>query len=236
MTLFPHLELPKVSWVEASWAETIKSSSSTSTGGPMTPRARNTPWTVKSSYLLGAGRSAGKTRLIFHLPRYPLELHVVHTKVGDPNPVYNPKGLSVTGFFFELDGVSLVGLVCEPGLNCWLSGQHQHSSGSPHQRPLQYHGLRQPGVLRSCRVLGKLCLPVAPVAPWDCSHFSHYSWSTSWSPWPLLMALPEPPDTAPTRDHSPLRPVLNVSASSIKYVVMNHIWWLNQLYFSGWVD
>jgi len=36
--------------------------------------------------------------------KYPLELHVVHTKVGDPNPVYNPKGLSVTGFFFELDG------------------------------------------------------------------------------------------------------------------------------------
>jgi len=35
---------------------------------------------------------------------YPLELHVVHVKVGEADPVFTPKGLSVTGFFFEVDG------------------------------------------------------------------------------------------------------------------------------------
>lgn len=35
---------------------------------------------------------------------YPLELHVVHVKVGEPDPLNTPKGLSVTGFFFEVDG------------------------------------------------------------------------------------------------------------------------------------
>ena len=44
--------------------------------------------------------------LISHLTRYPLELHVVHVKVGEADPVYTPKGLSVTGFMFEVDGVS----------------------------------------------------------------------------------------------------------------------------------
>ena len=37
---------------------------------------------------------------------YPLELHVVHAKVGEVDFLDTPKGLSVTGFFFELDGVS----------------------------------------------------------------------------------------------------------------------------------
>jgi len=36
--------------------------------------------------------------------KYPLELHVVHVKVGEADPVYTPKGLSVTGFMFEVDG------------------------------------------------------------------------------------------------------------------------------------
>jgi len=35
---------------------------------------------------------------------YPLELHVVHVKVGEADPVFTPKGLSVTGFMFEVDG------------------------------------------------------------------------------------------------------------------------------------
>jgi len=35
---------------------------------------------------------------------YPLELHVVHVKVGEADPLNTPKGLSVTGFFFEVDG------------------------------------------------------------------------------------------------------------------------------------
>ena len=29
---------------------------------------------------------------------------MVHTKVGEADPVNTPKGLSVTGFFFQLDG------------------------------------------------------------------------------------------------------------------------------------
>jgi len=36
--------------------------------------------------------------------KYPLELHVVHVKVGEADPVFTPKGLSVTGFMFEVDG------------------------------------------------------------------------------------------------------------------------------------
>ena len=40
---------------------------------------------------------------------YPLELHVVHAKVGEVDYLDTPKGLSVTGFFFELDGVSVEG-------------------------------------------------------------------------------------------------------------------------------
>jgi len=36
--------------------------------------------------------------------KYPLELHVVHVKVGEADPLNTPKGLSVTGFFFEVDG------------------------------------------------------------------------------------------------------------------------------------
>ena len=75
----------------------------------MITRAQNTPWTVKCSYLLGAARSSrSKALLILHLSRYPLELHVVHVKVGEADPLNTPKGLSVTGFFFEVDGVSLV--------------------------------------------------------------------------------------------------------------------------------
>jgi len=35
---------------------------------------------------------------------YPLELHVVHVKVNELDPLNTPKGLSVTGFFFEVDG------------------------------------------------------------------------------------------------------------------------------------
>ena len=31
---------------------------------------------------------------------------MVHVKVGEADPVYTPKGLSVTGFMFEVDGVS----------------------------------------------------------------------------------------------------------------------------------
>ena len=38
--------------------------------------------------------------------RYPLELHVVHAKVGETDYLDTPRGLSVTGFFFEVDGVS----------------------------------------------------------------------------------------------------------------------------------
>ena len=87
----------------------------------MITRAQNTPWTVKCSYLLGAARSSrSKTALILHLSRYPLELHVVHVKVGEADPLNTPKGLSVTGFFFEVDGVSLViwSGVWVSGLNC----------------------------------------------------------------------------------------------------------------------
>merc|ERR1711910_300109 len=36
--------------------------------------------------------------------KYPLELHVVHVKVGASDPLNTPRGLSVTGFFFEVDG------------------------------------------------------------------------------------------------------------------------------------
>merc|ERR1712079_99344 len=36
--------------------------------------------------------------------KYPLELHVVHVKVGEADPVFTPKGLSVTGFMVEVDG------------------------------------------------------------------------------------------------------------------------------------
>ena len=34
---------------------------------------------------------------------------MVHAKVGEVDFLDTPKGLSVTGFFFELDGVSGVG-------------------------------------------------------------------------------------------------------------------------------
>ena len=37
---------------------------------------------------------------------------MVHVKVGEDDPLNTPKGLSVTGFFFEVDGVSLVSLLC----------------------------------------------------------------------------------------------------------------------------
>ena len=33
---------------------------------------------------------------------YPLELHIVHTKDGEDDPLNTPKGLAVTGFFFQL--------------------------------------------------------------------------------------------------------------------------------------
>ena len=36
--------------------------------------------------------------------RFPLELHVVHRKVGVADPLNTAKGLAVTGFFFEVDG------------------------------------------------------------------------------------------------------------------------------------
>ena len=67
--------------------------------------------TVDGKMFVSAGSSRSKTALILHLSRYPLELHVVHVKVGEADPVFTPKGLSVTGFFFEVDGVSLVSLV-----------------------------------------------------------------------------------------------------------------------------
>jgi len=35
--------------------------------------------------------------------RFPLELHIVHTKVGEPDFLNVPDGLAVTGFFFEVD-------------------------------------------------------------------------------------------------------------------------------------
>ena len=40
---------------------------------------------------------------------------MVHVKVGEADPVFTPKGLSVTGFMFEVDGVSFS--VCQPCLS-----------------------------------------------------------------------------------------------------------------------
>ena len=59
--------------------------------------------------------------------RYPLELHVVHAKVGEADYLDTPKGLSVTGFFFELDGVSGEGGEPVKGVLIIfdISGQHQ---------------------------------------------------------------------------------------------------------------
>ena len=38
--------------------------------------------------------------------RFPLELHVVHHLKDETDFLNTPKGLAVTGFFFEVDGVS----------------------------------------------------------------------------------------------------------------------------------
>ena len=35
--------------------------------------------------------------------RFPIELHIVHARDGVDDPLNTPKGLAVTGFFFELD-------------------------------------------------------------------------------------------------------------------------------------
>jgi len=35
--------------------------------------------------------------------RFPIELHIVHTKKGVKDPLNTPRGLAVTGFFFEID-------------------------------------------------------------------------------------------------------------------------------------
>ena len=35
--------------------------------------------------------------------KYPLELHIVHTKDGEADPLNTAKGLAVTGFFFEIN-------------------------------------------------------------------------------------------------------------------------------------
>ena len=41
--------------------------------------------------------------------RFPLEVHIVHKKVGEPEFLSVPGGLAVTGFFFEVS--NLVNLV-----------------------------------------------------------------------------------------------------------------------------
>ena len=58
--------------------------------------------------------------------RYPLELHVVHAKVGEADYLDTPRGLSVTGFFFELDGVRGEGGNSGASVDYFfISGQHQ---------------------------------------------------------------------------------------------------------------
>jgi len=48
--------------------------------------------------------------------RFPLELHIVHVKKGEADPLNTPRGLAVTGFFFTIDAAdneALTPLVAE---------------------------------------------------------------------------------------------------------------------------
>ena len=37
------------------------------------------------------------------ISRFPIELHIVHVKRGEADPLNTVRGLDVTGFFFEID-------------------------------------------------------------------------------------------------------------------------------------
>ena len=63
--------------------------------------------------------------------RYPLELHVVHAKVGEADYLDTPRGLSVTGFFFELDGVRGEGGTVERVLIIFLFQDNTNSALTP---------------------------------------------------------------------------------------------------------
>ena len=43
--------------------------------------------------------SGEKCQIIF---RFPIELHIVHVKKGVADPLNTPRGLAVTGFFFQI--------------------------------------------------------------------------------------------------------------------------------------
>ena len=51
---------------------------------------------------------------------FPLELHIVHTKNGEEDPLNTPKGLAVTGFFFEIDVSVILGLQMKKRRRRWV--------------------------------------------------------------------------------------------------------------------
>ena len=57
---------------------------------------------------------------------------MVHVKVGEADPVFTPKGLSVTGFMFEVDGVSCCQPgVTDPGLSCVAVQDNDNAALAP---------------------------------------------------------------------------------------------------------
>ena len=61
-------------------------------------RALSTLWMGKCE-----GKQRRKRKIIILLCiRFPLEMHIVHKKVGEPNFLSVEGGLAVTGFFFEV--------------------------------------------------------------------------------------------------------------------------------------
>ena len=50
--------------------------------------------------------------IIFLCIRFPLEMHIVHKKVGEPNFLSVEGGLAVTGFFFEVQLLRILARAC----------------------------------------------------------------------------------------------------------------------------
>ena len=78
-------------------------------GGPLTGQYQ----ILQLHFHWGANDSVGSEHL-YDGRAYPLEMHIVHKKVGEPNFLSVPEGLAVTGFMFEVaaaDNTALAPLV-----------------------------------------------------------------------------------------------------------------------------
>jgi len=93
---------------------------------------------------------------------FPLELHVVHTQDGNTDPLNTDSGLSVTGFFFEIDKFD------NPALNPIVEGLKQITAADA-SIPFINSGFR----------LDQLIAPAAPVSNGGASSYKYSTYSGS---------------------------------------------------------